>query len=1144
MKLSHMAAALLASTACLTVGASARAALARFPQPYGGRIVFVADGDLWSVGRNGGMAERLTSAPGQDMMPRVSPDGRWIAYTEATRAGTDIWVMPSSGGTARRLTYEPTTEFGTGGRHGPDSMVVTWTPDSKAVVYLTKKNAWNDWIQELYAVPVAGGPSYPLPLDSAVGLATYSPDGRSIAYNRIFRNFRTWKRYNGGLAQQVYTYDFSTRKLTQVTDWSGTNTSPMWYGRKIYYLSDQDANRRANIWVKDLDSGHTREVTHFTDFDIDFPALGDDAIAFQQGGKLWRLDLRDESLHEVPITVPDDGLRTRARVDEVKDEVRDSDPAGQVDYALAPNGRRTLFSARGDLFSVPTEHGGTRDLTGTTGIDEDHPAWSPDGRSIAYTTDVGGGQQVAVRPAEGGPERVLTHFKTGYFYGPMFSPDGRTLAFSDGAHRLWLLPATGGEPRMVAQDKVREIHDQAFSPDARWLAFSMAANNRSRTSDLYLYEIASGQLTRVSEGGSSDANPVFSPDGKYLYFTSNRHENTVMSDVEFDFALLKTTGVYAIPLSAGAASPDAPRSDEADSGPDPEVKPKEPDVSAGKGDEADRPSEGGKGRRKAPAGEPRPSPTHATSPIRVDLDGMMRRAVALPIDPANLAQMDARGDRIYYLTQPISDLSGPLKGESSALHFYDVKTRKDSVVTEDVDSYSLSRDGERVLVKHGGDYTVLDTKADAAKDSETRKKLNLDHMRLMVEPRAEWAEMFENGWRLERDMFFSPVMNGQDWQAVHDKYVRLLPLLGSREDLNYLLGQVLGEIGNSHTYVGGGDDGDQTPRHTNALLGADFQLDPATGRYRITRIYPGDNTRDEYRSPLGQPGLKVKAGDYLLSVDGIEVRAPETPDSALQLADSDTPVDVVVADSPTAPPRHLLVRPVDKELSLHEAAQIEHNREVVDRLSGGRVGYVYMSDMSRLGLQQFVRQFYAQLTKDALIMDDRWNGGGFVAPFALERLRRTLATIDVNREGSLTTEPAEILDGPKVALLNHWSASDGDIFPDLFKRYHLGPLVGTRSWGGVRGIRGDWKMMDGGYVTIPEEAPYDLNGVWVAENHGVDPDYVVEDEPADLLAGRDAQLETAVGLMMKALQGRASGLPAPPPLVPAYPPAGVVAPKP
>ena len=1145
MKLTCATAALLASTAFISLSLTARAALPRFPQPLGDRIVFVADGNVWEVSRTGGTAERLTSAPGQDMFPRVSPDGRWIAYTEANRGGTDIWVIPAGGGAARRLTYEPTTEFGTGGRHGPDSMVVTWTPDSKSVVYLTKKNQWNDWVQQLYAAPLAGGPSVPLPIDSQVGLMTYGPDGHTIAYNRIFRNFRTWKRYNGGLAQQVYTYDLNSRQLQQITDWSGTNTSPMWYGRRIYFLSDRDTNRRANIWVYDLDTRQTREVTHFSDYDIDFPALGGDAIAFQQGGKLYRLDLADESLHEVPVVVPDDEIRMRPHVEDVNDEVRDGDPAGQVDYALAPNGKRTLFSARGDIFSVPTEHGGTRDLTGTPGIDEDHPAWSPDGRLIAYTTDVGGGQQVAVRPAEGGPERVLTHFSTGYYYGPVFSPDGRALAFSDGAHRLWLAPVSGGAPRQVAQDPVNEIHDQVFSSDARWLAFSMAADSRSRERDLYMYKIASGRLTKVSKGDATDANPVFSPNGKYLYFTSSRHENTVMSDSDFDFALIKTTGIYAIPLAAVTTSPDAPRSDEADTGPDGDVKSKAPDVSspAGRHDD-DAVSGPRKDSHKGRAGEPNPSHIGPTAPIHVDLDGMMSRAVALPIDPANIAQIDARADRIYYLTQPTADLTGPLKGETSALHFYDVKTRKDSVVTNDVDSYSLSLDGERVLVKHDKDYTVLDTKTDAAKDEETRKKLNLDHMRMTVDPHAEWGEMFDNGWRLERDLFFSPVMNGQDWPAVHDKYARLLPLLGSREDLNYLLGQVLGEIGNSHTYVGGGDDGDNTPKHTTALLGADYTLDAASGRYRIARIYPGDNTRDEYRSPLAQPGLDVKVGDYVLAVDGIEVRAPQTPDSALQLADADTPVDLTVASSPNGAPRHLLVKPVEKEISLHETDWIAHNREEVDRLSGGRVGYVYMSDMSRLGLQQFVRQFYAQLNKQALIMDDRWNGGGFIAPFALERLRRALVTLDVDREGAVSTEPQEVLNGPKVALLNHWSASDGDIFPDLFKRYGLGPLVGTRSWGGVRGIRGEWRMMDGGYVTIPEEAPFTPDGVWTVENHGVDPDYVVEDEPADLLAGRDAQLETAVGLMVKAIEGRPAGLPNPPPLVPPYPPAGMVAPKP
>jgi tricorn protease len=1132
--------ALLLAMAPLT---GTHAALPRFPQPFGDRIVFVANGNLWSISKSGGTATRLTSAPGQDMFPRASPDGKWIAYTEANKAGTDIWVIPAAGGAAQRLTYRPATESGTGGRHGPDNMVVTWTPDSRNVVFLSKRDQWNGWIQSLYEVPVTGGPATRMPIDNAVGLASFGPDGHTIAYNRIFRNFRTWKRYNGGLAQQLFTYDFNTRELKQLTNWSGTNTSPMWYGDRIYYLSDQDANRRANIWVLDTAANQTREVTHFTDYDIDFPALGGDAIAFQQGGKLYRLDLPSEHLEEISVLVPDDGLRTRPRVADVKGEIRSTDPAQQVDYALAPNGKRTLFSARGDIFSVPTENGATRNLTSTPGIDEDHPAWSPDGRTIAYTTDAGGRQEIAIRPAEGGAERVLTSFTEGYFYSPVFSPDGKTLAFSDGAQRLWIVGTDGGAPRQVAQDKFAEIHDQAFSPDGRWLALSLTALGRRR--DLALYEIATGKLTRLGDGNEIDSNPAWSSDGKYLYFTSSRHENPVGSDVEFDFAILKSAGIYAIALARDTASPVAPKSDEG-SGASYDSSSAQPDETKAKHDQETKP---GKAEEKKKTDDAAPEPEGPVKlgqikPIRIDFDGLMARAVGLPIDAANITQFDLRGNRIFYLTQPLGLIDGMLSGEKSELRFYDLKARKSSLVTEDVDSYSLSRDGLRVLIRHEKDYTVLATKADAAKDAETKKPLKLDHLRELADPRQEWNEMFENAWRLERDLFYSPPMNGVDWKAMHDRYRSLLPLVGSREDLNYLIGQLLGEISNSHTYVGGGDDGDTGPQAHSALLGVDWALDTASGRYRFAVIYPGDNTRGDYRSPLGQPGLNVKTGDYLLAVNGAELKAPTDPDSLLQLADADTTVELTIADRPDGVRRPVVVTPVAKELSLREAAWIAHNRDVVDKLSGGRVGYVYMSDMEQLGLQQFVRQFYAQLGKQALIMDDRWNGGGFIAPFAIERLRRMLVSLATNRESGIATEPLEVLNGPKVALLNHWSASDGDIFPYLFHLYGLGKLVGTRSWGGVRGIRGNWQMMDGGYVTIPEDALYTTDSQWALENQGVEPDVEVENLPADLLAGHDAQLETAVDLMLKAIAGKPAGLPPPPPWLPAYPANGIVPPQP
>ena len=1118
MRLSSLAtAALLATTA---LAGAAHAALPRFPQPTANGVVFVADGNIWQVPRAGGPAMRLTSAPGQDMFPRVSPDGKWIAYTEAGNAGTDVWVIPATGGPARRLTYHPTVEAGTGGRHAPDNMVVTWTPDSSAVVYLSKAEQWNSWIAYAYAVPVAGGLATKLPLDNAVGLMTYGPDGHTIAYNRILRNFRTWKRYNGGLAQQVYTYDLNSRQLTQITDWSGTNTSPMWAGRKIYYLSDQDQNRRANIWCYDLDAKKTHEVTHFTDYDIDFPAYGSNAIAFQQGGRLYLLDLQNEQAHAIPVSLPDDNTRTRLHVADVKSLLRAKDMSQNVDYALSPNGKRAVFSARGDIFSIPAEHGATRNLTETQNADEDHPVFSPDGKTVAYTTDGNANQQIATRPAEGGPEKLLTSFKDGYLYGPVWSPDGKTIAFSDAAHRLWTVPAAGGAARQVAQDKLTEIHDQAFSPDSRWLAFSMAFRDHQRRRDIYLCELASGKITRLGPGDATDANPIWSPDGKYLYFESSRHENTIISDTEFDFAVLKSVGIYAIPLAANTPSPLAPQTDESTAAPDDAARDK---------DKTDH----------KPAARPATPP-----PVRIDLDHMMDRAVEIPVDPANIAQMDASGQKIFYLTQPISLIEGNLKGEKSTLHVYDFTKRKDETVADDVDSYALALDGAHVLIQHEKDFTVLAAKPDAAKDHDETHKLDLAHLRMVVDPRAEWTEMFNNAWRLERDIFFSPVMNGQNWQAVHDSYAKLLPLVGSREDLNYLIGQVNGEIGNSHTYVGGGDDGDTTPKVHPALLGIDWALDQPSGRYKIAAIYPGDNTREDYRSPLAAPGLNVKAGDIVLAIDGQPLHAPTDPDSLLQLSDPSQPIDLTIADTPTGIPRHITVQPVKKELSLREQAWIDHNRETVDRLSGGRVGYVYMSDMEQLGLQQFVRQFYSQLDRQALIMDDRWNGGGFVAPMAIERLRRMLVSLDVNRQGASTTEPNEMVGGPKIALLNHWSASDGDIFPWLFQHYGLGKLLGTRSWGGVRGIRGEWGMMDGGYVTIPEDAMYQPDSTWAVENHGVDPDIVLENEPADLLAGHDKQLETAVQLMVQAIGSKPAGLPAPPALLPAYPASGVVAPRP
>ncbi len=1079
-------------------------ALMRFPNQHGSSVTFVAHGNLWVVDRAGGVARRLTTDAGQDLMPRYSPDGKWIAFTANYQGNQDVYVIPAQGGAARRLTFHSDITEHAPTRWGPDNMVVTWTPDSQAIIFLSRRKAWNSWITLPFSVPLAGGLATQMPLDRA-GFMTYGPDGHSIAYTRIFRDFRTWKRYDGGLSQDVYTYDSHSHALTRITDWKGTDTSPMWMGRRIYFLSDRDSNRRANIWCFDLDSKQFRQVTHFTDMDIDFPSLGDSAITFAQGGALYVLDLPSETMHKLAVDVLDDGTRTGPRTVKVHGAIRDVDTAQQTDYALSPNGHRALFSARGDIFSVPAEYGAIRDLTNTSNADEDHPAWSPDGRSVAYSTDVDGGQQIAIRPSAGGAERILTHFATGYFYTPAWSPDGASLAFSDNDHRLWIAGLDGAPPKQVAQDQYEEIHDQSWSPDGKWLAYSIRRPNRQR--GIYLYDVAGAHATLVSRRDENDQEPVFSPNGKYLYFLSTRHENPTLSESEFNVATIKQGGIYVATLSHDAPSPFAPRSDEG-------------------AYEADK---------KAHDDPWKPG---AAKPLHVELDGLMDRVAPLPIPANDFAALDARGSRIFYRTTPPQMIEGALPGEKPALHAYDMDKRKDETILDGLDSYSLSADGSHVLFKQAKEYSVAETKAGGGE----RHALHLDDMSMRVRPTQEWSEMFNSAWRLERDLFFSTQTNGVNWQAVHDTYARLLPLLGSREDLNYLIGQVQGELGNSHTYVGGGDDQDLTPAAPTALLGVDFALDPASGRYRFAHIYRGDDTREDYRSPLSAPGLNVHDGDYLLAVNGQALTAPADPYSLF--VDVHGPLTLTLSNTPTGTSREISVDPVKTEMSLREQGWIDHNRAVVDRLSGGRVAYVYLSNMEALGMEQFVRQFYPQMDRQALIVDDRWNGGGFIDQIILERLRRVLIGMSTNRERAAMTIPQQLIDGPKICLLNQFSASDGDIFPYYFRKYGLGPLLGMRSWGGVRGIRGNWNLLDGGYITVPEDSLYGTDSQWVMENHGVDPDITLENNPGDLMADHDRQLETAVSLMMDKLnrqprvpQGapQPEGGPQPPPLLPAYP---------
>ena len=1056
-----------------------RTTFMRYPNASASSVAFVAHGELWTVPLTGGVARRLTHDPGDVIAPHYSPDGKWIAFTWRRAKSREVYVLPASGGEPRRLTFD-------GSGRAEDGLVVGWTRDSTRIVFLSgRASAVPRLLTRAYSVPLDGGLAEPLSLDRA-GLLSFSPDGKSVAYNRIFRNYELRKRYLGGHAQDIYTYDFDTKQLTQLTDWKGTDTAPMWFGHTIYFLSDRDSNFRANIWAYDLDTKRTRQVTHFSDFDIDFPSLGGTTITFQQGGVLYAIDLPSERLRQIPAQVPDDGERTAPLTLVVDKTVRVKDALGGVDYALSPDGKDVLLSARGDLFRVP-ETGSPINLTATPGIDEDHPAWSPDGQTIAYTTDVNGEQQIAVRSVAGGAEHLLTKWKVGYFYSPTWSPRGDTLAVADANHGLWLVPISGGGPQLITRDIYAEIRDAAFSPDGRWLAYSTQRPTRQRA--IHLRDLTTGHDTVVSSPLESDRDPVFTPDGRLLAFVSQRNEQTFVSDRDDEnlVSTLNSDGIYAATLSQSMPSP------------------------------------------LSPFGRPVARPEK----VRIDLDGLMSRAVALPVTATVIASLEARGNRLFYESKPPQLIGGDLAGQTGALHAFDLATLKDRVVVEDLATHRLSADGGRVAFRRNEAWRVAGTEPGA-----TERELDLSGLRALVDPRREWAEMFENAWRLDRDVFFSQAMNGSDWQAVHDAYQRLVPLLGSQDDFLYLLSQLQGEIASSHTFIGRGTDFDTRPLVPTPLLGVDYALDQASGRYRFATIYVGDNSRPELNAPLGAPGLNVHQGDYLLAVNGQELRAPATPASVLDGCTG--ALTLTVSKSPQGPRRVVTVRPVADETPLRGLEWVARNRATVSRLSGGRLGYIYLPDFYDQGSREFVRQFYPQVDKEGLIIDIRWNLGGFTSQAVLDVLKRQRAGAFVNREGAVAQLPAAVAPSAMVTLMNDSSSSDGDQFPYFFRAFGLGPLVGSRTWGGVQGINGPWGLMDGSYLTIPKDSLADTDGHWVIENEGVSPDVAVESAPDEAETGGDAQLAASVAAALAQLKLHPKPqLVAPSPL-PAYPVAGEV----
>ncbi len=1060
--------ALVATAGPLTAQVDAR--MLRQPDVSATQIAFVYAGDIWVAPKEGGVAERLSSPAGEESFPRFSPDGTHIAFTANYDGNEDVYVVPSSGGEPVRVTHHPMAD-----------RILDWYPRGDRLLYASSMESGRQRYNQFFATSAAGGMPEKLPIPYGE-FGAISDDGRWLAYTPKARDFRTWKRYRGGWAPDVWLFDLRTMESRNITDDPANDGQPMWHGQTVYFLSDRGPAERYNIWAYEMGNGRVRQVTSFRDEDIHFPAIGPDDLVFEAGGRLYLLDLGDEQYHEVEIDVVTDRATLKPRLENVGRRIANG--------AISPNGVRAVFEARGELFTVPAEHGPVRQITRTPGVAERYPAWSPDGRWIAYFSDRSGEYELTIRPADGsGEEQKLTSLGAGYRYRPQWSPDSRRLAFVDKAMRIQLFDRDTGTLSQVDQglwmyQGALNGFRVSWSADGRWLAWSRGLENRHGA--IFLYDTGSGERHQATSGFYSDGSPVFDPEGKYLYFLSGRSFDPDYSDVDGTWIYPNTTNVVAVALRADVASPLAPRNDE--------EKPGESDESA-----ADE--EGGAGEAGAQESE------HEVPAVDIDLEGFESRLVVLPPEAGNYADLRAAKGKVVYRRRPRTG-SG---ADESPLVYWDLEDREEHTVLEDADDYELAAKADKALVGVEDRIAIVDLKP--AQKIET--PLRVADMEMMVDPVAEWHQIFDDVWRFERDFFYDPNMHGVNWNGMRQRYGRMLDDAVTRWDVNFVIGELIAELNSSHAYRGGGDT-ESAPRRGVGLLGVDWSLE--NGAYRIASIVDGAPWDSEVRSPLAGPGVGVSEGDYVLAVNGRPLDTSQDPWAAFEGLAEQT-VALTVNDTPTMEgAREVIVQTLDDETRLRNLAWIDSNRRHVLEASAGRVGYVYVPDTGQGGQTELMRQFAGQIQMPALIIDERWNSGGQIPDRFVELLDRQLLSFWAVRDGKTWQWPPIAHFGPKVMLINGWSGSGGDAFPDYFRKAEVGPLIGTRTWGGLIGVSGAPALIDGGGVTVPTFRMYNPDGTWFAEGHGVDPDIEVQEDPTALAEGTDPQLERAIMEVLRLLE--------------------------
>ncbi|MBV8207933.1 MAG: PD40 domain-containing protein [Acidobacteria bacterium] len=1088
-------------------------------QPSVGRelIAFTYANEIWVSPRTGGDARLLTSGPGEKTTPVISPDGTMIAYTGLYDGNADVYCMPAAGGEARRLTHHP----------GAD-IVLGWTPDSKAILFRSARNSFNGF-NRLFTVPVSGGLPSEIPLPTGEA-GSFSPDGSHLAYVPVtnWRAGAAWKRYRGGRTARIWLADLKDSATVEIPRDNSNDINPMWIGGKVYFLSDRSGS--VTLFSYDTSARRVEQLLPASGPDIISAAAAAGVIVIERVGALQIYDIQSKKLADIHIRVAGDIPSLRPHFIKADRQI--------AAYAISPTGVRAVFEAHGEILTVPVDKGDIRNLTNSPGVADRDPAWSPDGRQIAWFSDEGGEYSLHVGNQDGtGDVKKLALGSPSYFYEPRWSPDSKRILYTDKHLGLYFLELANPKPVLVDTDFFQSrTMDPAWSPDGKWIAYAKQLPSHLRA--IWVYSLEDGKKTQVTDGMSDAFSPSFDRSGKYLYFLASTDDGPTQGGLDLSsLGRDVTSSPYVMVLRKDLPSPIAPESDEEaaaeaakDRGEGAGANPAE--MSAG----AQRAAQNGdEPKPEAEAKGPGAKAREPKVTVKVDFENIDQRILALPMPARNYQTLEAGTAGVIFLTEsPNARALGPAAAAGSTIHRFEFSVRRASPILQGVTAFALSENGKKMLYRQGrgaaakwlvasvppptqpGPQPAENAAGPGAGAARVNgETLKTDAMQVMIDPRAEWRQMYHEAWRIERDFFYDPSLHGVDWRAYDRAYEPYVAALSSRADLDYIFNDMLGEMSVGHMFIASPPP-PESDQPKGGLLGADYNVE--NGRYRFARIYQGENWNPSLRAPLTEPGVNVREGEYLLAVNGSELKGNQEIFELFEGTAGKQTVLKVSSDPEGKNARSVTVVPLETETALRNRAWIDWNRRKVDELSNGRVGYVYLPDTAQGGYTSFNRYYFAQLGREGTVIDERWNRGGMAADYVVDYLRRPVMNYWQPRDGHIFTTPANVIQGAKAMIINMYAGSGGDALPWYFRFHKIGPLVGTRTWGGLIGIGGHPSLMDGGSVTAPYFAFYNAQREWDVENHGVAPDVEIEMSPKAWRQGHDLQLEKSVDLVLEQLR--------------------------